>query len=86
MSENTDFGREYMERLSKRFTPEQIAKLSELMLRSQSLHAKLDEVYEEAEELLHEQEVEDTMEKWSFDAIFNAYSNAVSDHWPDIIL
>ena len=89
MSENTDFdtGRDYLQRLSERFTAEQIAKLSELMLRSQSLHAKLDEVYNEAEELLNEQDIEDPMDdKWSFDAIFNQYIEADGEHWPDVIL
>lgn len=86
MSENAYvMDQKYKDRLSKRFSAEQIAKLSELMLRSQALHARLAAIYEEAEELLEEHDIPFEENKVAFDAIFNDYVKVEGERWPELI-
>jgi hypothetical protein len=63
----------YMQRLSLRFTPRQLATLKVLMTRSALLHDILEDLYQQAVVVLEEEQVEDEMDRWSFDAIFNQY-------------
>lgn len=54
----------------------QVNTLAVMMERSAALHRELEDIYEQAVVLLREEQVEDEMDRVSFDAIFNQYDKA----------
>lgn len=72
----------YLNTVSQRLGADrrQLDTLAVLMERSAELHREIESLYEQATALLREDQVEEEMERWSFDAIFNHYDLADACH------
>jgi hypothetical protein len=69
----------YMDRLSTKFTKEQLAELSNLMAQAAALNDQIEAIYDRAVEVLGEESIEDENDRWAHDAIFN-HSQIVGEY------
>jgi hypothetical protein len=61
-------------RAKRQFSAEQLAALGELMAEAAAVNDQLERIYQRAVAVLGEENVEDEMDRWSWDAIFNHYN------------